>query len=192
MFQYNGSEYNQLNPNLSNLSNDSNQLGGVGSSQYATKEYVDGGLPFKYSDWNTINIERNLTVTNSSEYSENILFNGGTSFEKGHDLIQYVTDIEVTAKDGITYTQKILQVENGSNTPITIYFSGSDTKVVTKTYKGNVILNSTFPKTNYYYLGNPTTGIYIGKIFVSYRYSGSTESCNFKLNLKFRYLDYNV
>lgn len=41
MFQYNGSEYNQLNPSLSNLSNNSNQLGGVDSSQYATKEYVN-------------------------------------------------------------------------------------------------------------------------------------------------------
>ena len=41
MFQYNGLEYNQLNPSLSNLSNNSNQLGGVDSSQYATKEYVD-------------------------------------------------------------------------------------------------------------------------------------------------------
>lgn len=40
MFQYNGSEYNQLNPSLSNLSNNSNQLGGIDSSQYATKEYV--------------------------------------------------------------------------------------------------------------------------------------------------------
>lgn len=44
MFQYNGSEYNQLNPSLSNLSNNSNQLGGIDSSQYATKGYISGIL----------------------------------------------------------------------------------------------------------------------------------------------------
>ena len=43
--QYNGTEYNQLNPNISNLANNSNQLGGIDSSQYATKEYADGINP---------------------------------------------------------------------------------------------------------------------------------------------------
>lgn len=41
ILQYDGSQYNQLTPNLSNISNNSNQLGGVESSQYATKEYAD-------------------------------------------------------------------------------------------------------------------------------------------------------
>lgn len=45
IYQYSGSEYNQLNPNISNLANNSNQLGGIDSSQYATKEYADGINP---------------------------------------------------------------------------------------------------------------------------------------------------
>lgn len=45
MYQYSGSQYNQLNPNISNLANNSNQLGGIDSSQYATKEYADGINP---------------------------------------------------------------------------------------------------------------------------------------------------
>lgn len=42
MFQYDGSQYNQLTPNSSNTSINSTQLGGVDSTMYATKEYVDG------------------------------------------------------------------------------------------------------------------------------------------------------
>ena len=48
MFQYDGSQYNQLTPNSSNTSINSTQLGGVDSTMYATKEYVDGNKLQKY------------------------------------------------------------------------------------------------------------------------------------------------
>ena len=41
MFQYDGSSYNQLIPNSSNMATNSMQLGGVEGNLYATKQYVD-------------------------------------------------------------------------------------------------------------------------------------------------------
>lgn len=48
MFQYDGSQYNQLIPNSSNTSINSTQLGGIESNLYATKEYVDRNKLQKY------------------------------------------------------------------------------------------------------------------------------------------------
>ena len=48
MFHYNGSQYNQLIPNFSNISTNSTQLGGIESGLYATKEYVDGNKLQKF------------------------------------------------------------------------------------------------------------------------------------------------
>ena len=45
IFQYDGSQYNQLIPNSSNTATNSTQLGGVESNLYATKEYVDTVAP---------------------------------------------------------------------------------------------------------------------------------------------------
>lgn len=48
MFQYDGSQYNQLIPNSSNTSINSTQLGGIESNLYATKEYADRNKLQKY------------------------------------------------------------------------------------------------------------------------------------------------
>ena len=65
-FQYNGSEYNQLIPNFSSTANNSNQLGGVQSNLYATKEYVEKTFnnPF-------LGYEKLISITGNDKYKPN-------------------------------------------------------------------------------------------------------------------------
>lgn len=113
MFQYNGLEYNQLNPSLSNLSNNSNQLGGIESSQWATKEYVDTNLSFrlKYIDNLTainqlsnesmfqdilkakgiiIEYKINLTTENNSQYHWSVNLKIGSSLSTSDNFGQLI------------------------------------------------------------------------------------------------------
>lgn len=72
MFQYNGLEYNQLIPKFSNTTNNSNQLGGLQSNLYATKEYVEKIInnPF-------LGYEKLISITGIDKYkpSKTILTN---------------------------------------------------------------------------------------------------------------------
>ena len=108
MFQYNGLEYNQLNPNLSNLSNNSNQLGGVDSSQYATKEYVD-------KDKIKWNLYQSKTFSNVVDNSTDVLLDNTKIDElKDSEKVKVVFDNVVFSSipSSVNYASIIIKITN--------------------------------------------------------------------------------
>lgn len=97
MFQYDGSQYNQLIPNSSNTVMNSTQLGGVESNLYATKEYVDGNaghkelseslnISGKYSGTEIKkNLTKNIDLNNVDAIGIRVTYNNGLIINTQHN-----------------------------------------------------------------------------------------------------------
>ena len=150
MFQYSGSEYNQLNPNLSNLSNNSNQLGGVDSSQYATKTYVDNKTGFKkeiiedtthtYTKWNDdgpfVMNSKDLNATIALKFT--IVVNGTLGGERGYARrMEIRPNVNKYVSSG-NYTQSLFTLVGNEKNPVN--FSNSTFSYFTTIGEGGNIL----------------------------------------------------
>lgn len=162
MFQYDGSEYIQLNPNTSNSSYNSNQLGGIESSQYAIKEYVNANLPFylKYID-NFTSVNK---LSQESTYQD-ILKAKGLIVEYKMNLItdsssRYSWGVYLNIGPSLTLSNSFATVLNG-------YKNASESKAIER--------SMFLPKTRLFYGYESTTQNYIYAQYVDYTKYGMSE-----------------
>ena len=110
MFQYDGSQYNQLVPNHSNIATNSTQLGGVDSTLYATKEYVNEIDPL---------FTKHKKVATVSSY-DNVYFSSQIEAKKIISIIYKINDFSASIENGKS---------EESNASLYIYFTYNSSSI---------------------------------------------------------------
>ena len=154
IFQYDGSQYNQLIPNSSNIAVNSTQLGGIKSNLYATKEYVDKAAPSTpysspYDGWTKIDT---ITLTQP----------GVKDFQNVPENINFVKFLIDSKSDS---TLAYWGINTNSETSIDIGSAQAEDYVVSQVFKSSGAIYALGNQR--YFRGSGALANYMAKVYIN-------------------------